>query len=85
MLSLIINHLLEKSVDITAKFDHGDEDNHTPLQLAIQNNNLPATRHLLKYFDKNIRETLNHNNENLIHLAVQHCDLPMLKYLTKDN
>lgn len=81
ILDLIINHLLKKSIDISKKFDQMDEDNHTPLQLAVISNNLSATRHFLKYFDKNV---LNHMDENVIHLAVRHGDLTMLKYLINE-
>jgi ankyrin repeat protein len=54
ILNLFIDYLLKKSINIQKKFDHVDIDNHTPLQLAIKNYNLSATRHFLKYFDKNL-------------------------------
>ncbi len=81
ILDLFINYLLKNSINISEKFDHVDEDNYTPLQLAIKNNNLPATRYLLKCFNKNVRQTSNHIGDNLIHLAVRYGDLTMLKYL----
>jgi ankyrin repeat protein len=81
---LFIDYLLKKSINIQEAFDHVDEDHHTPLQLTILNNNLPATRHLLKYFNKNVCETTNHIGENLIHLAVRFGDVTMLKYLLGD-
>jgi hypothetical protein len=39
---LLIDHLGEKSISIQKKFDLVDEDNRTPLQLVISNDNLPA-------------------------------------------
>jgi ankyrin repeat protein len=81
ILNLIIDYLLKKSIDIFKKFDQMDDDNYTPLQLAVLNNNLPVIRRLLKYFDKN---KSNHTGENLIHLAVRHGDLTILKYLLNE-
>jgi len=78
---LFINHLLKNSINIQETFDYVDKDNHTPLQLAILNNNLPATHHLLKYFNKNVS---NNFGQNLIHLAVRYGDLTMLKYLINE-
>ncbi len=51
---LFIDYLLKKSIDIRKTFDHVDEDYHTPLQLAILNNNLPAMLHLLRYFHNDL-------------------------------
>jgi ankyrin repeat protein len=81
ILDLFIDHLLKNSINISERFDHVDKDNYTPLQLAILNNNLLATRHLLKYFDKNVCRTSDDIGDNLIHLAVRYGDLIMLKYL----
>jgi len=81
ILNLFIDYVLKKSINIQEKFDHIDIDNYTPLQLAIKNNNLPATRHFLKYFDKNIYKK---SNDNLIYLAVRYADITMLKYLINE-
>jgi ankyrin repeat protein len=50
ILSLLIDHLLKKSINIQETFDYVDKDNHTPLQLATLKNNLSAIRYLSKYF-----------------------------------
>lgn len=84
-LKLLIDHMLKKSINISEKFDHVDHDNHTPLQLSIINNNIAATRHLVKYFDKMVCETNDDTGDNLIHLTVRYSDLTMLKYLLEDN
>jgi ankyrin repeat protein len=84
ILDLLIHHLREKSINIQENFDHVDEDNRTPLQLAISNNNLPATRYFLKYCNKNVYDTNNNTGDNLIHLAVRYSDLTMLKYLLNE-
>jgi ankyrin repeat protein len=80
ILDLLIKHLLKSSIDIQEKFDHVDQDNHTPLQLAISHNNLSATRHLSKYFSNNVHSTSDH----LVHLAERFGDLRMLKYLIEE-
>jgi ankyrin repeat protein len=81
---LLINYLLEKNIPIQQKFDQSNQDHQTPLQLAVYKNNLMATKSLLKYFNTNICETVNRTGDNLIHLAVRHCDLAMVKYLIED-
>ncbi len=84
ILDLFIEHLLKISINIHEKFDYIDIDNHTPLQLAIKNNNLSATRHLLKYFDKNVYGTSDDIGDTLIHIAVRYTDITMLKYLLNE-
>lgn len=82
--NLIIDHLLKKSINIREKFDYVDENNRTPLELAIINNNHFVTQQFLKYFNKNLCETSDYSGDNLIHLAVRHGDLKMLKLLLDD-
>ncbi|CAF0859911.1 unnamed protein product [Adineta steineri] len=48
---LLIEDLVKKSINIEEKFGNVDEDNHTPLELSIINDNLPITRYLLKHFN----------------------------------
>ncbi|CAF0899054.1 unnamed protein product [Adineta steineri] len=48
---LLIEYLMKKSINIEEKFGNVDEDNHTPLELSIINDNLPITRYLLKHFN----------------------------------
>ncbi|CAF4287950.1 unnamed protein product [Adineta steineri] len=81
---LLIEDLVKKSINIEEKFGNVDEDNHTPLELSIINDNLPITRYLLKYFNKNLRRTTDDTADNLIHLAVRHSNLAMLKYLLNE-
>ena len=81
ILDLLMEYLNRQSIDIGEKFDDVDDDNHTPVQLAIMNNNLVATRHLFKHSKKDRYETGEHTGDNLIHLAVRYGDLAMLKYL----
>ncbi len=81
---MFIDYLLKKSINIQKKFDHVDINNHTPLQLAIKNNNLSATRHLLKYFDKSVYGTSEDIGDTLIHIAVSYTDITMLKYLLNE-
>ncbi|CAF0934854.1 unnamed protein product [Adineta steineri] len=81
---LLIEDLVKKSINIEEKFGNVDEDNHTPLELSIINDNLPITRYLLKYFNKNLCQTTDDTGDNLIHLAVRHSDLAMLKYLLNE-
>jgi ankyrin repeat protein len=84
ILDLLIKHLLKNSINIQEKFDHADQDNHTPLQLAISHNNLSATRRLLKYSNDDVCETGDETGDNLVHLAVRFGDLTMLKYLIEE-
>ncbi|CAF0934885.1 unnamed protein product [Adineta steineri] len=48
---LLIEDLVKKSINIEEKFGNVDEDNRTPLELSIKNDNLPITRYLLKHFN----------------------------------
>ncbi|CAF1022558.1 unnamed protein product [Adineta steineri] len=48
---LLIEYLMKKSINIEEKFGNVDEDNRTPLELSIINNNQPVTRYLLKHFN----------------------------------
>ena len=66
ILKLLIDHLLNQSINIQEKFNNLDDENHTPLQLAISNNNLSATDHLSKYFDNHIYATNNQPNDDFI-------------------
>ncbi|CAF0849512.1 unnamed protein product [Rotaria sordida] len=81
---LLIEHLIKNSINISEKFDHVDDDNHTPLQLAIISNNLSVTRHFLKHFNKTVCKTNDYTGDNLIHLAVRYSNLTMLKLLLDD-
>ncbi|CAF3337011.1 unnamed protein product [Rotaria sp. Silwood1] len=83
-LDLLINYLHEKSISIQEKFDYVNQDYQTPLQLAICNNNLLVTKSLLQYFNTNIHEIKNRTGDNLIHLAVRHGDLAMVKCLIEE-
>ena len=81
---LLIDYLLKKSINIQEKFDNFNQDSQTPLQLAIYKNNLLVTKSLLKHFNTNIHEIKNRTGDNIIHLAVRHGNLAMLKYLIED-
>lgn len=81
ILDFFIDYLLKKAVDIGKEFDHADDDNHTPLQLAIRHNHLPMARYFLKYFNKNVSMKSDRVQDNLIHLSIRYADLTMLKYL----
>jgi len=81
---LLINYLLNKSINIQEKFDCFNKDHLTPLQLSIYKNNLLITKYFLKYFNTNIHETNDLTGDNLIHLAVRHSDLIMVKYLIEE-
>ncbi|CAF0934836.1 unnamed protein product [Adineta steineri] len=81
---LLIEYLMKKSINIEEKFGNVDEDNRTPLELSIINDNLPITRYLLKHFDKNVCQTTDDTGDNLIHLAVRHSNLAMLNYLLNE-
>ena len=83
-IELFIDHLLKNSTANRQKFDQFNQDHWTPLQLAIYKNNLPVTKYFLKYFRTDIHETKNLTGDNLIHLAVRHGDLTMVKYLIED-
>jgi len=84
ILDLLIEHLLKNSINIQEKFAHADIDYYTPLQLAIKTNNMTATPHLLKYFDKNVYGTSDDVGDTLIHIAVRYTDITMLKYLLNE-
>ncbi|CAF4732012.1 unnamed protein product [Rotaria sp. Silwood1] len=84
ILDLVVEHLVKKSINISEKFDHVDDDYHTPLQLAIIKSNLSATRQFLKHFNKTVCDNNKHRGDNLIHLAVRYSDLTMLKLLLDD-
>ncbi|CAF3425593.1 unnamed protein product [Rotaria sp. Silwood2] len=84
ILDLLINYLHEKSISIQEQFDHLNQDSQTPLQLAICKNNLLATKCLLKYSNSNIHDKKNRTGDNLIHLAVRHGNLEMVKYLIEE-
>ncbi|CAF3462000.1 unnamed protein product [Rotaria sp. Silwood1] len=84
ILDLVVEHLVKKSINISEKFDHVDDDYHTPLQLAIIKSNLSATRQFLKHFNKTVCDNNNNRGDNLIHLAVRYSDLAMLKLLLDD-
>ena len=75
ILKLLIDHLLKKSINIQEKFNNLDDENHTPLQLAISNNNLSATDYLLKYFDNDLYATNNQANNDLIQRTTLDDDL----------
>ena len=80
----LVDHFHEHSIDIVKRFDHTNDDHWTPLQLAIQKNNLLATKHFLPYFQTDVSDTKNSTGDNLIHLAVRYGDLNLVKYLIED-
>lgn len=84
LLDIIIDYLMNKAVNISLKFDYADSDNHTPLQLAILNKNIPVTSCFLKYFNKTLCETNDNSGDNIIHFAVRYADLTMIKLLLDD-
>lgn len=84
ILDLLLNYFTENSVPIQQKFDLVNRDNQTPLQLAISKNKLSFTKSLLKYSNTNVCKTHDRTGDNLIHLAVRHADLTMVKYLIED-
>jgi ankyrin repeat protein len=79
ILNLFINHLLKNLINISEKFDHVDENNQTPLQLAIKNNNLPARHLISKYFHNDIHDTIDHITDAVIQLTVFYDDLTKVK------
>lgn len=80
----LLEHFYQHSINIPERFDQVNADHWTPLQLAIQKNNLRATKYFLPYFRTNICQTKNATGDNLIHLAVRYADLDLLKYLIED-
>jgi len=84
LLDLIIEKVLEKKISIGEKFDRINDENLTPLQTAIQRNNREATQRLLKYFKTNVFHSTDNSGDNLLHLAVRHGDLSLVKCLIED-
>jgi len=84
ILDLLINYLINKSINIQEKFDCSNKDQLTPLQLSVVKNNLLVTKYFFKYSNTNIRAKNDLIGDNLIHLAVRHCDLIMVEYLIEE-
>jgi ankyrin repeat protein len=81
VLDELLEKLREAGIPTQQHFDQENDDHLTPLQCAIRRNNVSLTERFLKYFRTNIIETHNYTGDNLLHLAVRHADLKMVKCL----
>ncbi|CAF1167123.1 unnamed protein product [Didymodactylos carnosus] len=84
-IEFILNYLNEKSINICEIFNKENIDQFTPLQLAVQNNNLQCVKLFISNgnFDVNVYDKL--TGDNLIHMAIRNDDnLSMIKYLIDD-
>ena len=86
LLDLVIQFLETKntSTPIGERFDQPNESGCTPLQVSVCQNNLLATQRLFKYSKTKICLTRNLIGDSLVHLAVRHADLTMIKYLIEE-
>ncbi|CAF1572106.1 unnamed protein product, partial [Didymodactylos carnosus] len=77
----LLNYLNTKSINIQEKFDNKNNDELTPIQLLIKNNNFDGVKMLIKLgkftFDVNEGAT----GDSLIHLAVRNNSLITVQYL----
>ncbi|UJR23122.1 hypothetical protein I4U23_026143 [Adineta vaga] len=81
MLDVLIDYFDKEAIDIKGRFDKVDNNDNTPLQLAIINNNLSATQVLLKFANKTV---CNRNGDDLIQLATRYGDSQLCECLLVD-
>lgn len=86
LLDLVIQSLETKNANtpIGETFDQPNKSGCTPLQVSVCQNNLLATQRLFKHSKTKICLTSNLKGDNLVHLAVRHADLTMIKYLIEE-
>lgn len=84
LLDLVLTKLSNTEFVIQEKLDRCNGQGYTPLQLAIRHNNLAAVQRLIKCFRTDTCYHQDHSQDNLLHLAVRHGDLSLVKYLIEE-